>query len=367
MLQQRKSRLKISATTTTRVQNALLVGWLFLLPAFLLRATLAQSQTLPSFLKEEDDGDPIQFLFLGNSFTNYNNLPKMVQTLLEEGVPELQGKLSMKKRDPGGERFTGHLKQLASTTTESSPTQLRKWLVGDETTPSVPWNVVVLQEQSQIPGFHILEGQGGDGGKEFANSILALEQLHNQYISQANTKHKNSKGKTVPPPQTLLLLTWAKRNGDATNEKLFPNFGTMQRLLRQGYQRYRSAIHADEHPVWMAPAGMVFETIHNDFLLQHNNDPATDPNSLFYQLYARDGSHPSLAGSYVAALTIYVTLTGHDPKQIEWCPPNLDKDVCGSIQDAVHRTILQTHEAKTIQYPWATPFKTSNAVDTDEL
>jgi hypothetical protein len=41
-------------------------------------------------------------------------------------------------------------------------------------------------------------------------------------------------------------------------------------------------------------------------------------------LYAADGSHPSLAGTYLTAMLFYRILTGHSPAESHFVPPGLD-------------------------------------------
>jgi hypothetical protein len=208
------------------------------------------------------------------------------------------------------------------------------------------WKWVCLQEQSQVPGFVEL-----DNNEEFAASVEAVQALNLQIQQNGG--------------QTLLILTWGRLNGDERNPDLFPNFETMQSLLLQGYLEYRDATTTSERPVYIAPVGLVFATIYKD-LLSEGHDPM-QPGRLFHQLYHDDGSHPSLAGSFLTAVTIYATLTGHNPSRAEWCPPRLDPNVCVAIKDAVHRTILQTQRDRTIEYPWPLPALSESTEEHDEL
>ncbi|HJL17511.1 MAG TPA: hypothetical protein RMH99_17720 [Sandaracinaceae bacterium LLY-WYZ-13_1] len=41
-------------------------------------------------------------------------------------------------------------------------------------------------------------------------------------------------------------------------------------------------------------------------------------------LHRRDGTHPTLAGSYLSACVVYGTLSGRDPREAAWNPWNLD-------------------------------------------
>ena len=295
------------------------------------------------------EGDP-NFLFLGNSYTNYNNLPSMFQNFVEHDIalntdtilPGWKDKVRVEQRSPGGEKLAGHLHQLDGS--QGSSTPLQKWLVNPET--RTHWKWVVLQDQSQIPGFCKLQGGAGD---EYANSLAAAQELHKRYIQPNGA-------------QTVFFMTWGRRTFDNRNRGIYPDFLTMQSLLTEGYQQFWQATTTttQEQPTYIAPVGLVFQTIYHDSK-RRGEDP-TVKGSLFFDLYAGDGSHPSLAGSYLAALTLYTTITGKDPEHTTtWCHPKLEPSVCRSIQNAVRRTILETYDSGAIVYPWKLSTPTDKA------
>ena len=315
--------------------------WIVFFIVFLIMMDSVQAQTpLLTDTVPFLEGDP-NFLFLGNSYTNYNNLPAMLQEFVEhdialdtEGIilPGWKDKVRMQHRSPGGEKLAGHVQQLNGS--QGPKTPLRTWLVHPET--RIPWKWVILQDQSQIPGFCQLPA--GGAGDEYAGSLAAAQTLHTDYI-QPNGAH------------TLFFMTWGRRNFDSHNRGIYPDFGTMQSLLTEGYRRFWHATATTTQPTYMAPVGLVFETIYHDNKEQ-GKDPA-EKGSLFFDLYSRDGSHPSLTGSYTAALTLYTTITGKDPEHATtWCHPKLEPNVCRSIQIAVRRTILETYYSGAIVYPW---------------
>ncbi len=85
----------------------------------------------------------LRVLFIGNSFTYFNSMPTMVEQLAEEN-PRTPRKVLAVQYAPGG----SHLANAAQ-----DPALLR--LI-----TSVHWNIVVLQEQSQVPALpHWLEHQ----------------------------------------------------------------------------------------------------------------------------------------------------------------------------------------------------------------
>ena len=75
--------------------------------------------------------DSLRLLFIGNSYTYYNDLPAMVYEIAKTQ----KKKLSVKSITKGGERLRGHLKNE----------KVRKALTEEH------WDFVILQEQSSDP------------------------------------------------------------------------------------------------------------------------------------------------------------------------------------------------------------------------
>jgi hypothetical protein len=96
-------------------------------------------------------------------------------------------------------------------------------------------------------------------------------------------------------------MTWGRRDGDRRNKNIFPDFATMQKALTENYTKAAKKISAD-----IVPVGLGFERVH----LKNKE--------LFKSLYAKDGSHPSHLGAYLAACMFYAKLLDQDPETIEW-------------------------------------------------
>ena len=295
----------------------------------LVSLLLALATTLPIPIKAQDipfhDGDP-NFLFVGNSYTSYNSLAQTTASILKDGIPEWEELLDASSYNPPGRSFTRHLDELE----DGSPLQ------GLLQTNPQNWKWVVLQDQSQTPGFWEFAGPGSI----FTNSLNAATELDDMVAATGG--------------QTMFLMTWGRRERDSNNVELFPDFLTMQGKLTEGYLRYVQATSTNRRPTYVAPAGLVFQTIRNDLVVQGINP--SDPGTLFRQLYQNDGSHPSVAGTYVAALTLYTSMTGQSPKDINWFPDGLDPAVGREIQDAVSRTVLETFGSGVITYPCTNAF-----------
>jgi len=299
----------------------------------------------------KDDEDDWKLLFVGNSYTSHNQLGFLVENILESQlsshsstststVNHKSAKVLVRTHDPGATTFQEHYATTEKSYHQSftnpsyNPQELRKWLV----TRPAQWNWVILQEQSQVPGFWDIPV---DDRSSFNKSVEASQHL-NDLIAH------------IKGAQTMFYLTWGRRNGDDYNTYLYPDYMTMQARITKGYFEYVKATSTPERPTYVAPVGLVFQSIYQDELQKHgpNYNPSNSTESFFYQLYDVDGSHPSLAGSYLAALTIYASLTGGDPRTVTWIPQDLEAAMAQQVQVAVAKTIFETATTGNIQYPW---------------
>ena len=80
-------------------------------------------------------------------------------------------------------------------------------------------DLFVFQDQSQIPGFPQTETYWQDS----LDGLMALHELV-----------------SVQDAQSMLMLTWGRRDGDAQNPVLYSDFLTMQERLNEGYLAYAS-------------------------------------------------------------------------------------------------------------------------------
>jgi len=234
---------------------------------------------------------PHELLFVGNSYTYYNDLDQLVASFATSlpGAPIV----TASRVASGGYRLPQHASDAA---TDGTPLAA---FLGAGPYPS--WTFVVLQDQSQIPGFP-------ESQQERIDSITAA-------VALAARAHEH--GAT-----TLLFQTWGRRDGDTSNPDRFPDFLTMNNRLAEGYAQMEQAIRAAGYPVRRVPVGAAFAAIREGDLAE-GRDPL-DSASLFFRLYAADGSHPSLEGSYLAAATFVCTVGDSVAPPFAFSPSALD-------------------------------------------
>jgi hypothetical protein len=192
----------------------------------------------------------VRVLFVGNSLTFRNDLPEMVHRLGGARTPIFAGSFTA----PGWQ-----LRQFAGD--HGLDRLLRE----------VHWDVVVLQEQSQVPSF-----PADDRAREFT-----------PYVKQLADKIR------ADGAQPLLFVTWAHRTGDRRNVSR-DTYAAMQQRIVDGYaDAARASASA------LAPVGVAW-----------GNALTRRPQ---LALWSSDGTHPSRAGSYLAACVFYALLTRKSP------------------------------------------------------
>lgn len=227
-------------------------------------------------------------LFIGNSYTYSNNLPQMLSDVaLSQGDTVI-----FDSSTPGGYTFQQHT---------SNQTTLTKIMTGN-------WDVVVLQEQSQLPSFPINQVQ---------NDVFPYAQILDSIINEYN-----------PCVETMFFMTWGRKNGDAMNCPNWPPVCTYEGMDSLLYLRYM--MMADMNDAVVSPVGAVWRFL-------RENHPGIE-------LYSSDGSHPSVAGTYAAAVCFYTSIFRKDPIYISF-NSSLTGGDADLIKSAVKHVVFDTLSA----------------------
>jgi hypothetical protein len=229
-----------------------------LLTILFLAATVGYARAEPS----------LKVLFVGNSYTYVNDLPKMVSQLAAADGRRLEAETDA----PGGMTLVQHSKNAHTV----------------ERIQKGHWNWVVLQDQSQTPAF-------------------PAQQLQTAFYPGVRTLNTAVLAAGAKP---LLYMTWGHKDGDPGN---FPrdNYTAMQLRLRHGYENIARPLS-----IRVAPVGLAWQSVVGE-------QPAL-------ALWQGDGSHPTPIGTYLAACVIYQCLfnrspvgntftAGLDPKTVHLC------------------------------------------------
>lgn len=202
---------------------------------------------LPFFLQPQK---PTRVLFIGNSYTYFNNLPQLLSGLAASAKPPRMIETDMVTA--GG----ATLKLLWSGGKPQAA------LAGSK------WDYVVLQEQSTLGLTRVVDGipQIGDP-KNFHDAVRLID----PEIKKTGAK-------------PLLYMTWARKDS-----------ADKQPLLTDAYQSIGKELGDTVVPVGLAWQAAL----------------KARPS---FELHVADKSHPTPAGSYLAACVFYATLFGKSPE-----------------------------------------------------
>jgi hypothetical protein len=187
--------------------------------------------------KRSSEPRSLNVLFIGNSFTQRNDLPGLIARLASAADRTLEHRLI----SAGGASLRRHRNAGAAA----------------DAIKGGAFDFVVLQEQSTLPI------------KSPARMHESVR-LFDQIIKAAGAR-------------TALYLTWARRHAPET-----------QAAITDAYTSIGEELGAT-----VIPAGVAWQR----FCKAHNTP----------ELYDDDGSHPSLAGSYLAACVAFAALFGVSP------------------------------------------------------
>ncbi len=182
---------------------------------------------------------PTRILFIGNSYTSRNALPRLVAALA--ATAHDPGRVDVDAIVAGGASLRRH------------------WNAGkaQQALASTAWDCVVLQEQSTLP---------------VKNSVRYHENV--RLFAAEIAKHGAS---------TVLYLTWPRQHAPQS-----------QAAITHAVEAI-----AEEVGARVVPVGPVWQ-------MAMREDPGL-------ALYVEDGSHPSAAGSYLAACVFFATLFDQRP------------------------------------------------------
>jgi hypothetical protein len=219
-----------------------------------MKTTLSFLLVCAAFLLPVKAQDTLRVLFLGNSYTSFNNLPSLVQSMATSAGKTMLVDNNM----PGGFTISQHL---------NDPTSLAKINAGN-------WDYVVIQEQSQLP---TIEFYRYNDMYPALSDIKALIEFSN------------------PCAKIITYMTWGRRFGGQQCDPggtycspNFTNFNHMQDSLRSAYMEISSQLM-----LTCAPVGEIWRRVLNDTTLVLHN---------------ADNSHPNIDGSYLAACGIFSSI-----------------------------------------------------------
>jgi hypothetical protein len=199
----------------------------------------------------------VRILFVGNSLVFVNDIPRLVSDLARSRGHAVE----CDSYSPGGYSLARHAAD------QNLVQRIKKG----------GWDLVVLQEQSQLPSFS--EEQVGRDVYPYAKHLCWLIRRYN------------------PQARIVFYMTMAHKNGDPENAKAFPWLATYEGTQERINSSYEEMARQNEGLV--APVGRAWE-------LLRRAEPSLE-------LYG-DEVHPNLTGSYLAACVLYATMFNESPE-----------------------------------------------------
>ena len=239
-------------------------------------------------------------LFIGNSYTFVNDLPGLVSKVALSAGDTIITDSHCKS----GYSLQQHTNDTAS---------IAKIKKGG-------WDVIVLQEQSQLPSFRI-------------DYVRANSFPYAKYLDSLAMAFN-------PRAEVLFYRTWGRKNGDTSmchSWDAVCTYHGMDSLLNERYMMMAKDNHAA-----VSPVGEVWKYI-------RENHPKIE-------LYMADDSHPAEAGTYASACSFYSAILRKDPTKIKY-NFSLGHNEADSIKHAakrvvyenLHKWMINTHEHDNIR------------------
>ena len=214
----------------------------------------------------------MRLLFIGNSYTYYNDMPKLFEALARENGKEI----SVDSVTKGGRKLYENLDPCD----ENHKTILSLTNTGR-------YNALILQEHSLYPI------------KDFSAFLKGASELISLVGAERN----------------ILYATWGRKVGSSTLAELSLTSEEMTDILHEKYSAASEKLGAS-----VSPVGLTFKALCQAM-------PTLE-------LYNSDKSHPSYLGSAVAAICHYKTVFGEDAKK--YTSLGLDCDTVTVILKAIN-------------------------------
>lgn len=234
-------------------------------------------------------------LFIGNSYTSTNNLPNLFRQI----ALSFGDTVNTAVQAPGGYTWSNHAFDPAT----------------QNAIAAQHWDYVVLQEQS-------LRG------------ALPTNETFSDVDAEALAYDIQHSSECAYP---VFFMTWGYTNGYTLTAWEYPELSTyagMQQALRANYTQF-----ALDNEGYVSPVGWAWK---------HVRDTHPD-----IELYQTDGSHPSLAGTYLAACVFYSTIFRQSCVGSSFTS-TLDPAEAAILQAVASATVLDSVDTWNLNEPGST-------------
>lgn len=230
---------------------------------------------IPTAVKAQET----KVLFIGNSYTYVNDLPGIFDSIATHlNKPVITG-----SKTNGGYTFQNHYNDAQTFNAMHQN----------------DWDLIVLQAQSQEPSF-------------------PYDQVNTSTLPYS-TLLADSAFASGECTNVMYYMTWGRENGDPQWDSI-NTFDKMNQRLYDAYMRF-----ADVADAMVSPVAVAWKYVRDNY-------PTI-------QLYSSDGSHPSMAGTYLIACTFYTSVFQESPVGVNYLA-GLDANTASILQNAAATTVL---------------------------
>jgi len=221
--------------------------------------------------------NPMKILFIGNSYTHYNNMPELFGKLAKSKKVKIDVVMNAKSNHT----FKMHCQR---------PEMF-------ETIRSEKWDYVVLQ------GF----------SRELMHDKEVIDTATIPYFNRiVDSVYSNHSCTNI-----LLYMTWGYKNGFISENDTL-TYDDMSNRIQRGYE-YLS----DLNKLSIVPIGQIWKSFRKNY-------PSVE-------IYQEDGQHPNILGSYLIASGFYSSIFKSNPSGGFY--PKIDSSTANKIQSTAYKYI----------------------------
>ena len=243
-----------------------------------------ETENTPETKEETVKKSSYSILFIGNSYTYYSDMP----TAIFRNLAKNAGYSVKVTAITNG----GHTLEKMADPTDSYGLLVEKALTGNQ-----KYDYVILQEQSARP---------------------ATESAGKFYKAVRNLAARIRESGAEP----ILYSTWGRKTGNSTLDKYGCTNESMTWKLAAAYDAIGKELN-----IPVAHAGLAFYDIY------------TGESGI--NIYDDDKSHPSYAGSYLAASTLFAKIFNEDPTDINY-KGSLTEENAATLRQAASKAVFHT-------------------------
>lgn len=243
-----------------------------------------ETEKTPESEKSPMKKSSYSILFIGNSYTYYSDMPTSIFRTLAKNAGY---NVKVTAITNGG-----HTLEKMADTTDTYGLLVEKALTGNQ-----KYDYVILQEQSARP---------------------ATDSVGSFYKAVRNLAARIRESGAEP----ILYSTWGRKTGNSTLDKNGWTNESMTWKLAAAYDAIGKELN-----IHVAHVGLAFYDIYTG--------------NSGINIYDSDKSHPSYAGSYLAASTLFAKIFNEDPTDINY-KGSLTEENAATLRNAASKAVFQT-------------------------